>query len=127
VRILSDALLASLYAEATELGMAVLVEVHDRAELARALDIEARIVGINNRDLATFRTDLGTTLALLEDVPDDVVVVSESGIRGPADAARLGDAGVDAILVGETLLRAPDPQEAARSLATVARRERVRG
>ena len=127
VRILSDAALASLHAEAADLGMCVLVEVHDRAELARALDIEARIVGINNRDLATFRTDLGTTLALLEDVPDDVLVVSESGIRGPEDAARLGDAGVDAILVGETLLRAPDPEEAARSLATVARRERVPG
>ena len=127
VRILSDAALASLHAEATELGMAVLVEVHDRAELTRALRIEARIVGINNRDLATFRTDLGTTLALLEDVPEDVLVVSESGIRGPADAVQLGDAGVDAILVGETLLRAHDPEQAARSLATVPRRERVRG
>jgi indole-3-glycerol phosphate synthase len=127
VRILSDAALASLHAEATDLGMAVLVEVHDRAELARALHVEARIVGINNRDLATFRTDLGTTLELLEDVPDDVIVVSESGIRGPDDAVRLGDAGVDAILVGETLLRAPEPEQAARMLARVPRRERVRG
>jgi indole-3-glycerol phosphate synthase len=88
-------------------------------------------VGINNRDLATFGSDLGTTLELLEDVPDEVIVVSESGIRGPEDAALLGDAGVDAILVGETLLRAPDPQVGARHLATIpraaSRRERVRG
>lgn len=131
VRILSDGVLASTLAEAEALGMAALVEVHDRAELARALEAGARVVGINNRDLATFRTDLGTTLELLEDVPEDVLVVSESGIRGPNDAALLGDAGVDAILVGETLLRAPDPQAATRSLARVPRaadsRERVRG
>jgi indole-3-glycerol phosphate synthase len=107
--------------------MAVLVEVHDRVELARALAAGAEIIGINNRDLATFRTDLGTTLELLEDVPEDVLVVSESGIRGPHDALLLGDGGVDAILVGETLLRSPDPQAMARSLATVPRRERVRG
>jgi indole-3-glycerol phosphate synthase len=131
VRILSDASLVSLLAEAKGLGMAVLVEVHDRGELARALDVGAEIVGINNRDLATFGSDLGTTLELLEDVPDEVIVVSESGIRGPQDAALLGDAGVDAILVGETLLRAPDPQVGARHLATIpraaSRRERVRG
>ncbi|MGE0159102.1 MAG: indole-3-glycerol phosphate synthase TrpC [Gemmatimonadales bacterium] len=131
VRILSDASLVSLHAEATAHGMAVLVEVHDRAELARALEIGAEIVGINNRDLSTFQTDLGTTIDLLEDVPDDVLVVSESGIRGPRDAALLGDAGVDAILVGETLLRAPDPQVAVRYLATIpraaSRRERIRG
>jgi indole-3-glycerol phosphate synthase len=131
VRILSDASLVSLLAEAKGLGMAVLVEVHDRGELARALDVGAEIVGINNRDLATFGSDLGTTLELLEDVPDEVIVVSESGIRGPEDAALLGDAGVDAILVGETLLRAPDPQVGARHLATIpraaSRRERVRG
>jgi indole-3-glycerol phosphate synthase len=131
VRILSDAVLVSTLAEAQALGMAALVEVHDRVELARALEAGAAIVGINNRDLANFRTDLGTTLELLEDVPEDVVVVSESGIRRPEDAALLGDAGVDAILVGETLLRAPDPQAAARSLARIPRsadgRERVRG
>jgi len=135
VRILSDAALMSLHAEAKTLGLSVLVEVHDRAELGRALDVGADIIGINNRDLATFRTDLATTFDLLEDVPEDVLVVSESGIRGPHDAAFLGDGGVDAILVGETLLRAPDPQAMARSLAripragnrAVDRRERARG
>ena len=127
VRILSDAMLAGLHAQAKGLGMAVLVEVHDRAELVRALAIEPDIVGINNRDLATFRTDLGTTLELLDDVPDGVLVVSESGIRGPEDVARLGDHGVDAVLVGETLLRAADPERATREIASVARREGVRG
>jgi len=127
VRILSDASLVRLLAEAKSLAVAALVEVHDRAELARALEAGAEIVGINNRDLATFETDVGTTLELLEDVPEDVLVVSESGIRGPEDAALLGDAGVDAILVGETLLRAPDPQVAVRYLATIPRQERIRG
>ena len=131
VRILTDANLAALQAEAREHGMAALVEVHDRTELARALAAGAELVGINNRDLATFRTDLGTTLELLEEVPEDVLVVSESGIRGPQDAMALGAAGVDAILVGETLLRAPDPQAMARSLAFIPRassaRERIRG
>ncbi len=127
VRILSDRQLATLHAEAKDLGMAVLVEVHDRGELARALAIEPEIIGINNRDLATFRSDLSTTLELLEDVPDGVIVVSESGIRGADDVARLGDHGVDAVLVGETLLRAADPERAAREMASVPRREGVRG
>jgi indole-3-glycerol phosphate synthase len=127
VRILNDAELRSLHDDATGLGMSVLVEVHDRAELARALDLGAAIIGINNRDLSTFRTDLGTTLALLDEVPDDVTVVSESGIRDRADVDRLGEGGVDAILVGETLLRATDPGRVAEELASVPRRERVRG
>lgn len=127
VRILGDRMLAVLHAEAEALGMAVLVEVHDRDELARALEIEAEIIGINNRDLATFKTDLATTVELLDEIPDDVLVVSESGIRDREDVVRLGDAGVDAILVGETLLRAPDPEAAARTIAAVPRRERVRG
>jgi indole-3-glycerol phosphate synthase len=131
VRILTDASLVTLQAEARAHGMAALVEVHDRAELERALAAGAQMIGINNRDLATFRTDLATTLELLEDVPEDVLVISESGIRGPQDAAVLGDGGVDAILVGETLLRAPDPETMARSLASIPRasgaRERIRG
>ncbi|HET9949482.1 MAG TPA: indole-3-glycerol phosphate synthase TrpC [Longimicrobiales bacterium] len=127
VRILTDAQLEALHAEARGLGMAVLVEVHDRAELERALRVRPAIVGINNRDLANFRTSLDTTLELLDGVPDDVVVVSESGIRGPEDVAVLAEAGVDAVLVGETLLRSPDPEEVARGLAGVPRRERVRG
>jgi len=127
VRILGDAALRHLRGEASRRGMAALVEVHDRAELARAVDLGADIIGINNRDLSTFRTDLGTTLRLLGDVPEGVTVVSESGIRSAADVDRLGDAGVDAILVGETLLRASDPAAAAEMLASVPRRERIRG
>ena len=127
VRILSDTALASLHAQATGLGMSVLVEVHDRTELERAVAVGADLVGINNRDLSTFRTDLRTTLELIDHVPEGAVVVSESGIRTPADVARLGEAGVHAILVGESLLRAPDPEQAARDMASVARTERVHG
>ena len=93
VRILSDAALSALYVEATGLGMSVLVEVHDRSELERPIASGADLIGINNRDLSTFRTDIETTLELIDDVPDGVVVVSESGIREPADVARLGEAG----------------------------------
>jgi len=127
VRILDDAALRRLHEEARSWGMSVLVEVHDRAELHRALALGADVIGINNRDLATFKTELSTTLELLDDVPDDVIVVSESGIRTRADVDRLGEGGVDAILVGETLLKAPDPEAAARELSSVPKRERVRG
>lgn len=82
-----------------------LVEVHDLPELERALDTEARIIGVNNRNLKTFTVDLGTTESLAEEVPDDVILVAESGIKTPADAERLAEAGADALLVGETLMR----------------------
>ncbi|MBT8488970.1 MAG: indole-3-glycerol phosphate synthase TrpC, partial [Gemmatimonadetes bacterium] len=127
VRILDDQTLHSLHGEAVELGMDVLVEVHDRQELDRALALDLRILGINNRDLATFTTDLGTTESLLEAVPDDVVVVSESGIRAREDVERLGSAGVDAVLVGESLLRADDPSAAAGGLSGVPRQRRGSG
>ncbi|HSW31104.1 MAG TPA: indole-3-glycerol phosphate synthase TrpC [Longimicrobiales bacterium] len=127
VRILGDDVLRSLQALARELGMAALVEAHDAAEVDRALGAGATLLGINNRDLATFTTDLDTTLRLLEAVPRSVAVVSESGIRTPDDVVRLGGAGVEAILVGETLLRAPDPGAAAAGLARVARGRRARG
>ncbi len=126
-RILDDASLRLLYDEATSMELGVLVEVHDARELERALQIGVEIVGINNRDLATFTTELETTLRLLEDLPDTVVVVSESGIRSRDDVERLGAAGVDAILVGESLLSVEDPAEAARSLVGVGRGERRRG
>jgi indole-3-glycerol phosphate synthase len=119
VRLLDDAALAALHREATGLGMDVLVEVHDAAELERAAHLGADLIGINNRDLSTFRTDLATTTALLDGVPDGVLVVSESGIHTPEDVARLAEAGVDAILVGESILRAPDPAAHARALASV--------
>ena len=127
VRILSDEALGRLHAEATGLGMSVLVEVHDRSELERAIALGADTIGINNRDLATFRTDIRTTLELLDDVPDGVIVVSESGIRSSEDVGALGAAGVDAILVGEFLLRSPDPEQEARTLTSVPRRERLSG
>jgi indole-3-glycerol phosphate synthase len=119
VRILSDSELDNLSREATALGMAALVEVHDRIELERAVRAGANTIGINNRDLSTFETDLETTARLIEDVPEGTVVVSESGIRTGSDVARLGEAGVDAILVGESLLTAPDPAAAAASLVGI--------
>jgi len=124
VRILDDDTLARLHTAATALGMSVLVDVHDAHELERALRIDADLVGINNRDLATFTTEIETTLRLLAGVPDDVVIVSESGIRTRQDVERLGAAGVDAILVGESLLAAPDPGAAAAELAGVPARSR---
>ena len=83
----------------------VLVEVHDLPELERALETDARIIGVNNRNLKSFTVDLGTTEALAEEVPDDIILVAESGIKSPADAERLAAAGADALLVGETLMR----------------------
>lgn len=83
----------------------VLVEVHDLPELERALDTEARIIGVNNRNLKTFTVDLATTETIAEEVPDDVILVSESGIKTVQDAARVAAAGADALLVGETLMR----------------------
>ena len=127
VRILGDALLGELLEVARSLEMEALVEAHDAREVERAVDVGARVVGINNRDLATFTTDLGTTPRLLERVPDDVIVVSESGIRTRDDVARLGEAGVDAILVGEALLSDPDPYAAAQRLSGVAKVGRYRG
>jgi len=83
----------------------VLMEVHDLPELERALDTDVRILGVNNRNLKSFTVDMATTEALAEEVPDDILLVSESGIKTPEDAARLAEAGADALLVGETLMR----------------------
>ncbi|HVV86006.1 MAG TPA: indole-3-glycerol phosphate synthase TrpC, partial [Kofleriaceae bacterium] len=113
---LDDALLAELHAFATQLGMDALVEVHDRAECERALAIGARLVGVNHRDLRTFTIDLGLTAALAPLVPAGTVLVAESGIRTPADVARVVEAGADAILVGESLMRAASPGQALRAL-----------
>jgi indole-3-glycerol phosphate synthase len=93
-----------------------LVEVHTLEELDRALDAGARILGVNNRNLATFTVDLATTEHLAEEVPEDVLLVSESGIREPADARRVYDAGANALLVGEALMRSGDPVAAIRGL-----------
>jgi indole-3-glycerol phosphate synthase len=86
----------------------VLVEVHDLPELERALETDARIIGVNNRNLKAFTVDLGTTEALAEEVPHDIILVSESGIKSVADAERLAEAGADALLIGETLMRSPN-------------------
>ena len=109
VAALGDAALAELSHLALELGMDVLVEVHDLDELERALPIAAPLVGINNRDLRTFEVSLGTTLALRPAVPPDRLAVAESGIATREDVATLRAAGVHAFLVGEAFMRAPDP------------------
>jgi indole-3-glycerol phosphate synthase len=97
---------------ARELGMAVLVEVHDAEELDRALELRTPLLGINNRNLKTFETRLETTLDLLERVPRDRMVVTESGILASADVKRMQSAGVNAFLVGEAFMRAAEPGEA---------------
>lgn len=99
----------ALEAAAQSLGMAVLVEVHDAAELETALNLATPLVGVNNRDLRTFETRLETTLGLLPHVPDDRLVVTESGILAPADVARMRAKAVQAFLVGEAFMRATDP------------------
>jgi indole-3-glycerol phosphate synthase len=109
VATLSDAQLNDYEAIATALGMAVLVEIHDATELNRALRLNTPLIGINNRNLRSFETSLQTTLNLLPQVPSDRIVVTESGILAPPDVARMRKAGVQAFLVGEALMRAPDP------------------
>lgn len=126
VRLLDDGRLAGLLDLCKELRFSSLVEVHDEAELERALSVGAPVVGINNRDLATFRTDLAVSLDLTPRVPPDRVVVAESGISVPAEVERLGAAGVDAILVGETLMRAGGGAAAVSTLAGRPKRDRDR-
>ena len=104
VMALEDAQLADLHTQITDFGMSALVEVHNEEELERALAIGATLIGVNNRDLRTFHTDLEHTLRLREQVPDDCVLVAESGIRTQADVQRLAAAGVQAMLVGESLM-----------------------
>jgi indole-3-glycerol phosphate synthase len=106
---LDDVLMAELEAQALELGMAVLVEVHDGDELERALRLQTPLLGINNRNLKTFEVTLDTTLGLLERVPADRLLITESGILGRADVQRMREAGVHAFLVGEAFMRAEDP------------------
>lgn len=109
---LDDALMRDLEAQAHELGMAVLVEVHDGAELDRALRLRTPLLGINNRNLRTFEVSLQTTLDLQRRVPSERLLVTESGILGRADVERMRAAGVHAFLVGEAFMRAPDPGQA---------------
>ncbi|HEY1449710.1 MAG TPA: indole-3-glycerol phosphate synthase TrpC [Solirubrobacteraceae bacterium] len=116
VAALSNADLAALYTAACALGLDVLVEVHDREELQRALELDARLIGVNNRDLRDFTVDMQRTLLLRDAIPDDVVVVSESGIANAEQLQLLERERVDAVLVGESLMRASVPEHALRAL-----------
>jgi indole-3-glycerol phosphate synthase len=116
VAALDTGTLIRLHSLATQLGLATLVEVHDALELDAAHEIGADIVGINNRDLTTLQVDIERTFELLPDVRDGALVVAESGFREHAQLARLQEAGVDAVLIGEALMRAPDIESATRDL-----------
>ena len=116
VALLSLSELSALIEIAHGLGMAALVEVHSEPEVKRALDAKGNPIGINNRNLADFSVDLGTTLRLRPLIPPDVTVVSESGIKSYADISALRAAGINAVLVGETLVSSPDPEAKLREL-----------
>jgi indole-3-glycerol phosphate synthase len=116
VAALDERRLAALHRQARELGMDALVEVHDAAELDRALALGADLIGINNRDLRSFETRLETTLDLLPRIPEGPLVVTESGIHTRGDVRRMRGAGVHAFLVGEAFMRAPDPGGALEAL-----------
>jgi indole-3-glycerol phosphate synthase len=116
VAALDDRRLAALEACATDHGMDVLVEVHDNAELDRALRLSTPLIGINNRNLRTFNVSLHTTIELLPRIPPDRIVVTESGILAQRDVAQMRRHGVNAFLVGEAFMRAPDPGAALTAL-----------
>ena len=109
---LDDAQMKDLEAIALSLDMAVLVEVHDAEELNRALKLKTPLVGINNRNLRTFEVSLDTTIGMLKDVPSDRILVTDSGSLSPADVHKMREAKVNAFLVGEAFMRAPDPGQA---------------
>ena len=113
---IDDVLAAELEMAALELGMDVLVESHDGRELSRALKLRTPLIGVNNRNLKTFETKLETTLELARMIPEDRLLVAESGIFTPADIRRLQEAGARAFLVGEALMRQPDVEQATRTL-----------
>ena len=127
VAILEEAQLRRLLGQAAELELAALVEVHDEGELGRALDAGAAIVGINNRDLRTFEVDLGTTERLAAQVPEGMVLVSESGYHSAEDIRRAAQSGVDAVLVGETLVTAADVAAKTAQLVRAGREARPDG
>ena len=116
VAVLDPSQLAELHAQASSLGLDVLVEVHDELELEAAAGIAAPIIGINNRDLTTLAVDTERTFQLLDRIPPGTLVVSESGWRTRAQLDRLGEAGVDAVLIGEALMRSRDVGAACREL-----------
>jgi indole-3-glycerol phosphate synthase len=115
---IDDALAAELESAAEHWGMDVLIEVHDEKELDRALKLRSRMIGINNRDLHTFATALETTVRLAPRIPKERMVVGESGLFTPADLARLAKVGVNAFLIGESLMRQEDVAAATRAILT---------
>jgi indole-3-glycerol phosphate synthase len=121
VAALDDAELADLHSLAVDLGLDALVEVHDEAELDRAIAVGAAIVGVNQRDLVTFEVDTERATRVGARMPAGVLRVAESGIRGPEDAARMADAGFHAVLVGESLVTAGDPAESVTALRAARR------
>ena len=114
--ILTDSQLLGYKQLADELGLSALVEAHTEGEVERALKANARIIGVNNRDLNTFKVDMNTSLRLRKQVPEHILFVSESGIRTPEDIQKLRENGADAVLIGETLMRAPHKKAAIRKL-----------
>jgi indole-3-glycerol phosphate synthase len=119
VRTLTDDQLRDFLALSRDLGMAALVETHSANEVQRALDAGASVIGVNNRDLDTLRTDMNVCLQLRHMVPTDCVYVAESGVSTSEHMRMLADAGIDAVLIGEALVRAPDPGEKLRNLLAV--------
>jgi indole-3-glycerol phosphate synthase len=116
VAALEDPQMHELESAAMDCGMDVLIEVHDKVELDRALKCRSPLMGINNRNLRTFETRLETTLDMVRDVPADRIIVTESGIHSPADVKRMRDAGVNTFLVGEAFMRAPSPGQQLQAL-----------
>ena len=123
VAALTDDELATMHAEATRLGLDVLVEVHGEEEVARALGVGATVLGVNARDLHSFELDRGAFGRIRPQLPAGVLAVAESGVRGPDDVARARDEGADAVLVGEFVVTAPDPTATVASLVEAGRPE----
>lgn len=113
---LDDSELADFHALAHQVGLDALVEIHDEAELERAMGVDATLVGVNQRDLVTFEVDTDRAVRMAPQMPASVVRVAESGVRGPADAALLAQAGYHAVLVGESLVTSGDPKAAVAAL-----------
>ena len=121
VSTLEDSQMSDLYALIRELNMTALVEVHNETEMERALTLNARLIGVNNRDLKTFDVDLSTTARLAEMVTDDVVLVAESGIRNAQDVHHMGQLGAHAVLVGESMVKAGDIAQQVREFSSQSR------